>query len=284
MSRLIGAPAASGFGSSTGQATSWSERRSPEGMMVASQARLCDRPAVASGRRSAPPMTCLSLFAAWRVPARDGWRPDTSIRRRILQPSWSGRFAFRGSTRDVRILPGIAQRNPDAPDVMRGEETQLLGALGPGCYWRCGRLHPGYPFEMGHRERWDGGTFRHVHDRRTLQRHLARNDIVACGGQCGGGRGYRRIQIGGGRRLRFAGARGQSAFPGAIEPVAFRRQRRGGARANIGNPDRTGIGGGAHRRSSRRAALRWLHRADLSNCTGWLLKRCRFQSAPSMRK
>lgn len=30
--------------------------------------------------------------------------------------------------RDVRILPGLAQRDPNAPDVMRGEETQLLGA------------------------------------------------------------------------------------------------------------------------------------------------------------
>lgn len=28
---------------------------------------------------------------------------------------------------DVRILPGIAQARADAPDVMRGEETQLLG-------------------------------------------------------------------------------------------------------------------------------------------------------------
>jgi 2-dehydro-3-deoxygalactonokinase len=33
-------------------------------------------------------------------------------------------------SRDIRILPGIAQRDPKAPDVMRGEETQLLGALG----------------------------------------------------------------------------------------------------------------------------------------------------------
>ncbi len=31
------------------------------------------------------------------------------------------------STRDIRILPGIAQRNPSNPDVMRGEETQLYG-------------------------------------------------------------------------------------------------------------------------------------------------------------
>ncbi|WP_141704082.1 2-dehydro-3-deoxygalactonokinase, partial [Methylobrevis pamukkalensis] len=28
---------------------------------------------------------------------------------------------------DVRILPGLASRSPAAPDVMRGEETQLLG-------------------------------------------------------------------------------------------------------------------------------------------------------------
>ena len=35
-----------------------------------------------------------------------------------------------GQNRDIRILPGIAQRDPKAPDVMRGEETQLLGALG----------------------------------------------------------------------------------------------------------------------------------------------------------
>ncbi len=36
------------------------------------------------------------------------------------------------SKRDIRILPGIAQRNPDLPDVMRGEETQLLGLIDAG--------------------------------------------------------------------------------------------------------------------------------------------------------
>jgi 2-dehydro-3-deoxygalactonokinase len=55
-----------------------------------------------------------------------------------------------GQSREIRILPGIAQRNPKAPDVMRGEETQLLGALGadgealacmPGTHskWACVR-------------------------------------------------------------------------------------------------------------------------------------------------
>ena len=33
---------------------------------------------------------------------------------------------------DIRILPGIAQARADRPDVMRGEETQLLGVLDPG--------------------------------------------------------------------------------------------------------------------------------------------------------
>ena len=33
-----------------------------------------------------------------------------------------------GQRRDIRIVPGLAQRRADAPDVMRGEETQLAGA------------------------------------------------------------------------------------------------------------------------------------------------------------
>ena len=36
------------------------------------------------------------------------------------------------ANRDVRILPGIAQRSLDNPDVMRGEETQLLGLPADG--------------------------------------------------------------------------------------------------------------------------------------------------------
>jgi 2-dehydro-3-deoxygalactonokinase len=32
---------------------------------------------------------------------------------------------------DVRILPGVAQARADQPDVMRGEETQLLGVTEP---------------------------------------------------------------------------------------------------------------------------------------------------------
>jgi len=35
-----------------------------------------------------------------------------------------------GLERDIRILPGLAQRDPANPDVIRGEETQLLGTPG----------------------------------------------------------------------------------------------------------------------------------------------------------
>ncbi|MGQ0685732.1 2-dehydro-3-deoxygalactonokinase [Bradyrhizobium sp.] len=37
-----------------------------------------------------------------------------------------------GSHGDIRILPGIAQARADRPDVMRGEETQLLGVTEAG--------------------------------------------------------------------------------------------------------------------------------------------------------
>jgi len=38
---------------------------------------------------------------------------------------------------DVRILPGIAQAQADRPDVMRGEETQLLGVIEPDFTGLC---------------------------------------------------------------------------------------------------------------------------------------------------
>ncbi|CCV04080.1 2-oxo-3-deoxygalactonate kinase [Mesorhizobium metallidurans STM 2683] len=40
----------------------------------------------------------------------------------------AGAARIEGQRRDIRIVPGLAQREIDAPDVMRGEETQLAGA------------------------------------------------------------------------------------------------------------------------------------------------------------
>jgi 2-dehydro-3-deoxygalactonokinase len=39
-----------------------------------------------------------------------------------------GAVRIGGEPRDIRIVPGLAQRLADRPDVMRGEETQLAGA------------------------------------------------------------------------------------------------------------------------------------------------------------
>jgi len=40
--------------------------------------------------------------------------------------------AVPGIALDVRIVPGLAKRDPAAPDVMRGEETQLIGVAAGG--------------------------------------------------------------------------------------------------------------------------------------------------------
>ncbi len=40
--------------------------------------------------------------------------------------------AVAGTDLDVRIVPGLAKRDPAAPDVMRGEETQLFGIAAVG--------------------------------------------------------------------------------------------------------------------------------------------------------
>ena len=76
---------------------------------------------------------CLPVIICGMAGARQGWREagylDTpadvaDIIRNALRVD--------GYARDVRILSGIAQRDANAPDVMRGEETQLLGLVADG--------------------------------------------------------------------------------------------------------------------------------------------------------
>jgi 2-dehydro-3-deoxygalactonokinase len=106
-----------------------SERRSGEGMAAAAK----------SGFASVLRSHLDALDAANELPvvicgmagARQGWVEagyvDTPAR---LASIVERAVPVPGQSRDIRILPGIAQRDPKAPDVMRGEETQLLGALG----------------------------------------------------------------------------------------------------------------------------------------------------------
>src|SRR4249920_2331486 len=105
------------------------ERRSGEGMTSAAQTGFAQVLQSHLDALAAPEN--LPVIVCGMAGARQGWveagyidtpaHLATVLERAVSVP---------GATRDIRILPGIAQRNPDAPDVMRGEETQLLGALG----------------------------------------------------------------------------------------------------------------------------------------------------------
>lgn len=63
--------------------------------------------------------------------ARGGWAEAGYVETPAELSAISARaIAAPGVKRDIRILPGLCQRLPGRPDVMRGEETQLLGAAG----------------------------------------------------------------------------------------------------------------------------------------------------------
>lgn len=102
------------------------EARSDEGMM---QARTAGFDAVLERHLAdlgaAPD---LPVMVCGMAGARQGWREapylDTPA---SLADIAAAAIRVDGAGRDVRILPGAAQRDPDWPDVMRGEETQLLG-------------------------------------------------------------------------------------------------------------------------------------------------------------
>src|SRR6185312_4187455 len=104
------------------------ERRSHEGMMVAGKpgfATVLQSHLEAVGAAPGLPVVVCGMAGA-----RGGWVEagyvDTPAR---LASILKQAVAVPGQDR-IRILPGIAQRDRKAPDVMRGEETQLLGALG----------------------------------------------------------------------------------------------------------------------------------------------------------
>lgn len=60
--------------------------------------------------------------------ARQGWMEAPYIGMpAVLEDVAAGAVKVPGLERDVRILPGVAQRAEGRPDVMRGEETILMG-------------------------------------------------------------------------------------------------------------------------------------------------------------
>ena len=105
------------------------ERRSGEGMLAAAKTGFAGVLEAHLAAVAAP--AHLPVLVCGMAGAKTGWveagyvdtpAPLTAILKQAARVP--------DEARDIRILPGIAQRDTKAPDVMRGEETQLLGALG----------------------------------------------------------------------------------------------------------------------------------------------------------
>lgn len=105
------------------------ERRSDEGMMAAGKSGFAAVLEAHLAALNAAP--ALPVIICGMAGARQGWIEAGYVETPApLAAIPAGAVTVPGQPRDIRILPGIAQRDVAAPDVMRGEETQLLGALG----------------------------------------------------------------------------------------------------------------------------------------------------------
>ena len=102
------------------------ESRSREGMTTAREtgfAAVLDKHLAEVGAPADAPVIMCGM-----VGAKQGWVEDGYIDVPAKLSDISSRaVSVPGLSRDVRILPGLAQRDVNAADVMRGEETQLLG-------------------------------------------------------------------------------------------------------------------------------------------------------------
>ena len=105
------------------------ERRSGEGMTAAARTGFADVLQAHLAAISAP--EGLPVLICGMAGAKQGWIEagylDTPAALGDI-PASAARIP--GVSADIRILPGLAQRDVASPDVMRGEETQLLGAAG----------------------------------------------------------------------------------------------------------------------------------------------------------
>jgi 2-dehydro-3-deoxygalactonokinase len=104
------------------------ERRSDEGMMHAAQAGF--GPILETHLRAAGASDDLPVIICGMAGARQGWLEAPYVDAPAALETLADRAVpVPGIARPVRILPGVAQRKPGRFDVMRGEETQLLGLL-----------------------------------------------------------------------------------------------------------------------------------------------------------
>lgn len=103
------------------------ERRSDEGLLAAQPDRfsaILERHLSDMGAGADLPVVICGMAGS-----RQGWleAPYVTVPA-SLGEIFGGAVRIPGQNRDIRIVPGLAQRATEAPDVMRGEETQLAGA------------------------------------------------------------------------------------------------------------------------------------------------------------
>ncbi|MBB4184146.1 2-dehydro-3-deoxygalactonokinase [Sinorhizobium terangae] len=105
------------------------ERRSAEGMTTAAKVgfhAVLDTHLAATDAPGHLPIIICGMAGA-----RQGWREAGYLDTPAALTAIAGNaICVPDVDRDIRILPGLAQRDMRHPDVMRGEETQLLGAAG----------------------------------------------------------------------------------------------------------------------------------------------------------
>ena len=104
------------------------EKRSGDGMLTAGAEgfpAILERHLAAAGAPADLPVIVCGMAGA-----RQGWieAPYVALPA-SLDAILAGAVPVPGQARKIRILPGLAQRSAEAPDVMRGEETQLAGVL-----------------------------------------------------------------------------------------------------------------------------------------------------------
>ena len=198
------------------------ERRSHEGMVAAGKpgfATVLQSHLEAVGAAHELPVVVCGMAGARQGWVEAGYVDTPAPLASILKHA----VVVPGQDRDIRILPGIAQRRPAAPDVMRGEETQLLGALGvdaageavvclPGTHSKWVRVNGGTVERFA---TFMTGELFDVVSRETILSHAVTGaddavDIDAFKSA---------VTV----AVRDACARRQSAFPGAIGSASLRR-------------------------------------------------------------
>ena len=107
------------------------ETRSDEGMLKAMEIGFANVLEHHLAALSAP--ADLPVVICGMAGARQGWREAAYLDApAALGDLVDHSVKVEHAQRLVHILPGVAQRDPERPDVMRGEETQLLGVVSRG--------------------------------------------------------------------------------------------------------------------------------------------------------